>query len=37
MLEGGKSGVVFKWINKEEIMKKYSRKREKFLITSIFE
>lgn len=37
MLEGGKSGVVFKWINKEEIMKKYSRKREKLLITSIFE
>ena len=37
MLEGGKSGVVFKWINKDEIMKKYSRKRKEYFITSIFE
>lgn len=37
MLEGGKSGVVFKWINKDEIIKKYRRKWKEYTITIIFE
>lgn len=27
-LPGGSGGVVFKWINKNEVMNKYNRKRD---------